>query len=103
MRRSGSWAAGALGALLVVAGVLVFAAANRGAGDFGWVTYAPLEQNEPVPYSSSLGLTYFPEGWQVAWTGTHLLGAGLVVLVLAVLCGWLPGRRAERRVRPLPE
>jgi len=35
----------------------------------------------------------------VLWTGTHLVGAGLLVLgllVLAGLAGWLFGRRAGR-------
>ena len=101
MRRTAPWFAGALGALLIVAGVFVFAAANRAAGEFGWFSggYVPLEPGDPVPYSSTFHLTYFESGWDVRWTGTHLIGAGLVVLgalVLAALGGWLAGRRVRR-------
>jgi heme/copper-type cytochrome/quinol oxidase subunit 1 len=81
----------ALGLVLVVAGVVVFAAAGRSPADFGWTSYAPLE---PGPYRSGLALS-FDDGWTVLWTGGHLLGATLVVLgllVLAAVGGWLLGR-----------
>ena len=90
------WVVGALGVLLVVGGIVIFALAN--AAGFGWTTYtasyAPLE---PDAYSSQLSLT-FSDG-SVLWSGQHALGAGCVVaglLVLVGLGGWLLGRRTGR-------
>jgi heme/copper-type cytochrome/quinol oxidase subunit 1 len=83
------------GAVLAVAGVLVFAAANRGPADFGWSSYAPLQERE----TGYLSAVAFSDG-TVLWTGRHMLGAGLLVLGLLVLTGtlaWLLGRRAGRR------
>jgi heme/copper-type cytochrome/quinol oxidase subunit 1 len=88
-----------LGVVLVLTGIAVFAAANRGAPpDFGWSSYAPLTK-AVGPYQS--GIT-FSDG-AVLWTGEHLLGAGLVVLgglALAGTGGWLLGRRSGRRTVP---
>jgi hypothetical protein len=99
------WALGGLGALLCVAGAVVFALANR--SPVGWTaytgSYAPLGPAMPGRYSdayqSELTLT-FSDGWSVLWTGDHLLGALLVVLgllVLAAVGGWALGRRSGRR------
>jgi hypothetical protein len=103
MRRAAPWPVAGLGVVLVAAGVAVFAAANRGAADFGWSSYAPLEQTDSA-YRTAI--TYsFSGGTTVLWTGQHLLGAGLVVLGLVVLTGvggWLLGRRAGRRATPRP-
>jgi hypothetical protein len=85
-----------LGLVSVVAGVLVFAWANRSPADFGWTAYAPLEPVPGGPYRSDLTLT-FHDGWTVLWTAGHLVGAVLVVLgllVLAAVGGWLLGRRS---------
>jgi heme/copper-type cytochrome/quinol oxidase subunit 1 len=85
----------ALGLVLVVVGVVVFAIAGRSPAEFGWTSYAPLEPGAPGPYRSGLTLS-FDDGWAVLWTGGHLLGAALVVLgllVLAAVGGWLLGRR----------
>jgi heme/copper-type cytochrome/quinol oxidase subunit 1 len=98
VRRAVPWLVALFGTGLVVAGVVVFAAANRGPLDFGWSSYAPLAQNE-VAYQ---GAITFADGAAVLWTGQHLWGAGLVVLGLLVLVGvggWLLGRRAGRRER----
>ena len=95
MRRAAPWLVGGLGAALVLAGVLVFAAANRGPVDFGWASYAPLQETQ----TAYLSAVTFSEG-TVVWTGQHLLGAALLVLGLLLLTGvggWLLGRRAGRR------
>ena len=100
MRRAVPWLVAGLGAVLVAAGAAVFAAANRGGADFGWSSYAPLEQ-APSAYRSAIT---FSDG-SVLWTGRHLLGAGLLVLGLLVLAGvggWLLGRRGGRRANPRP-
>jgi heme/copper-type cytochrome/quinol oxidase subunit 1 len=96
VRRAVPWLVALLGAALVVAGVVVFASANRGPVDFGWTAYAPLEQTRDA-YQSVVSFT---DGATVLWTGQHVLGAGLLVLGLLVLVGagcWLLGRRAGRR------
>jgi heme/copper-type cytochrome/quinol oxidase subunit 1 len=96
VRRAVPWLVALLGAALVVAGVVVFAAANRGLVDFGWTAYAPLEQTQQA-YQRAITFT---DSATVLWTGQHLLGAGLLVLGLLVLigvCCWLLGRRAGRR------
>jgi heme/copper-type cytochrome/quinol oxidase subunit 1 len=101
MRRALPWLVAGLGAVLVAAGVVVFTAANRGAADFGWSSYAPLEPTDDA-YRSAITYT-FSGGTTVLWTGQHLLGAGLVVLGLLVLNGvggWLLGRRVGRRAIP---
>jgi heme/copper-type cytochrome/quinol oxidase subunit 1 len=88
------------GALLVVAGVLVFATANRAQADFGWSAYTPLQES-PGAYLRAVDYT-FSDG-AVLWTRQHLLGAGLVLLGLLVLTAavaWLLGRRAGRRGTP---
>jgi len=98
------WVLGFLGSALVLGGVVVFAAANGAwggpPGDFGWTTYtgsyAPLRPGEPRAYESVVS---FPPDGSVLWTSWHLAGAGLVVLgllVLAVLGGWVLGRRPRR-------
>ena len=95
MRRAVPWLLLGVGAALAVAGGLVFAAANRGPMDFGWSSYAPLQETR-TPYLSTVT---FSDG-SVLWTGQHLLGACLLVLGLLVLtgaAGWLLGRRAGRR------
>ena len=92
MRRRGPWLVGALGVLLLVAGIVVFAFANS--ADFGWTAYTPLEADA---YTSYLSLT-FSDG-AVLWTRHHALGAGLVLagaLVLVGLGGWVLGRRTGR-------
>ena len=97
MRRAGPWLVGALGIVLLVVGIVVFALANS--ADFGWTaytsSYAPLEPEDA--YSSSLSLT-FSDG-AVLWSRGHLLGAGsalLGLLVIVGLGGWLLGRRSAR-------
>lgn len=97
MRRAVPWLVAGVGAVLAVAGALVFAAANRGPADFGWSAYAPLRETR-ADYSNAVT---FSDG-AVLWTRQHLLGAGLLVLGLLVLTGavaWLLGRRAGRRTR----
>jgi heme/copper-type cytochrome/quinol oxidase subunit 1 len=98
VRRAVPWLVAGLGAALVVAGVLVFAAANRGPMDFGWTSYAPLQETQ----TAYLSAVTFADG-TVVWTGQHLLGAGLLVLGLLLLTGvggWLLGRRTGRRTTP---
>jgi heme/copper-type cytochrome/quinol oxidase subunit 1 len=98
VRRAIPWLVTGCGVVLVVAGVLVFAAANRGPVEFGWASYAPLQETQ----SAYLNAVTYSDG-TVLWTGQHLLGAGLVVLGLLVLTGagaWLLGRRAGRRGSP---
>jgi heme/copper-type cytochrome/quinol oxidase subunit 1 len=98
VRRAVPWLVAGFGAVLVIAGVLVFAAANRGPADFGWSSYAPLQETD----SAYLSSVTFSAG-TVAWTGEHLLGAALAVVGLLVLTGtaaWLLGRRAGRRGTP---
>lgn len=95
MRRAVPWLVAGLGAGLVVAGALVFAAANRGPADFGWSSYSPLQETQ----TAYLSAVTFSDG-TVLWTGQHLWGAGLAVLGLLVLTSvvaWLLGRRAGRR------
>jgi heme/copper-type cytochrome/quinol oxidase subunit 1 len=98
VRRAVPWLVAGLGAALVVAGVGVFAAANRGPMDFGWTSYTPLQETQ----TAYLSAVTFADG-TVVWTAQHLLGAGLLVLGLLVLTGalaWLLGRRAGRRGAP---
>ena len=88
-----------VGALLVVAGVVVFVIANRSGGpaDFGWTAYAPLSETRDLASRVTLS---FADRWTVLWTGGHLLGAALVVLGLLTLAGiggWLLGRRSGAR------
>jgi hypothetical protein len=99
VRRAAPWLTAAAGAALVVAGVLVFWAANRS----GWVvhggSYAPLVPAEASESRPDLGL----DG-TVLWTGRHAAGAGLAVLgllLLAAVGGWALGRRSGRRA-PAP-
>ena len=96
MRRPLPWLTAALGLVLLGAGVVVFAVANRSpSGDFGWTAYAPLD---PEVRNGEVTLT-FDGAWTVLWTGSHLLGAGLVIaglVVVAALGGWLWGRRSSR-------
>jgi hypothetical protein len=99
VRRFLPGAAAALGAALVLAGVIVFEVANRSGSplEFGWSAYAPLEPS--VAYQSDVSLN-FSDRWAVLWTGTHLLGAALIVLGLLTLTavgGWLLGRRSGAR------
>ena len=101
VRRAVLWLLALLGAGLVTAGVLVFAAANHGPAafggpDFGWSAYMTLDQARDVHPSAIM----FSDRATVLWTGRHLLGAGLLVLGLLVLTGvggWLLGRRSGRR------
>ena len=98
MRRALPWVLLGCGGVLALAGVLVFAVANRGPQDFGWTAYAPLQE---IGTDYVNGVT-FSDG-SVLWTAQHLLGAGLLVLGLLVLTGagaWLLGRRAGRRAGP---
>jgi heme/copper-type cytochrome/quinol oxidase subunit 1 len=98
VRRAIPWLVAGIGAALAVAGVLVFAVANRGPADFGWSSYAPLQETQ----SAYVSAVTFSAG-SVLWTGQHLLGAGLLVAGLLVLTGalaWLLGRRAGRRETP---
>ena len=100
MRRALPWLLGGLGAVLVEAGVAVFASANRSPTDYGWSSYAPLQplQNPRATYT-------FVDTATVLWTGQHLLGAGLLVLgalALTGVAGWLLGHRAGRRETPRP-
>lgn len=92
MRRALPWLVAGLGVVLAAGGVAVFWATTlSGAGGVGWSAYAPLGPGDPFPPGA---------GWQVAWTGGHLLGAALLaagLLVLAALGGWLLGRRSARR------
>jgi hypothetical protein len=90
------WLVGALGVLLLVVGIAVFALADT--AGFGWTSYtagyAPLGPDDVTAdwYIS------FADG-SVLWTAQHALGAGFVVsglLVLVGLGGWLLGRRPGR-------
>jgi heme/copper-type cytochrome/quinol oxidase subunit 1 len=97
MRRALPWIVAALGVVLAVAGIALFAAANRGPADFGWAAYGPLQ-----PTQSTVTYT-FADNATVLWTGQHLLGAGLLVvglLLLTGVAGWLLGWRAGRRTAP---
>lgn len=99
MRRRLPAVLAALGAALVVAGVIVFAVANRAGTplEVGWSAYTPLPAE--VAYRSDATVV-LGDRWSVLWTGAHLLGAGLVVLGLLVLTavgGWVLGRRAGSR------
>jgi hypothetical protein len=92
-----------LGWLLVAGGVLVFWRANR-PGAAGWTGYTggyePLQSDEGGAYRNVI---FVSDGWTVLWTGGHLAGAVLVgvgLLVLAVLTGWLVGRRTGRPRTP---
>jgi hypothetical protein len=96
VRRALPWVVGALGGVLLLAGVVVFAVANS--AEFGWTaytaSYAPLE---PAVDAGPVGVT-FSEG-AVLWSPQHALGAGLAVLGLLVLVGlggWVLGRRSRR-------
>ena len=104
MRRALPWIVGAVGGALVVAGAVVFVLANKaGVPDFGWTAYAPLEPEVAPAYSSDLVLSF--DGWTVLWTAGHLLGvllAGLGLLLLTGLAGWLLGRRSGRRATSRP-
>lgn len=104
MRRALPWITGLVGAALVLAGAIVFALANRaGVADLGWTAYAPLQPEVTPAWSSDLVLSF--DGWTVLWTGGHLLGvllAGLGLLLLTGLGGWLLGRRSGRRATPRP-
>jgi drug/metabolite transporter (DMT)-like permease len=100
MSRTAAAATAVVGALLVVAGVALFALANS--ADFGWTTYTGgYEPLEPGAYESELELT-FSDG-SVLWDRQHAIGAGIAVaglLLLAVLGGWLLGRRTTRPGTP---
>ena len=98
MRRVLPWLVAGLGAVLAIAGVLVFAAANRGPQHFGWTAYAPLQDIG----SDYVDAVTFSDG-SVLWTREHLLGASLLVvglLVLTAALAWSLGRRAGRREPP---
>ena len=96
MRRALPWLIAALGGVLAVAGVAVFASANSsGVGWAGYMGEAPLE---PITEAYQSDLILFSDG-AVLWTRQHALGAVLVVLGLLVLAGfggWLLGRRRAR-------
>ena len=98
MRRALPWLIAGSGAVLVEAGIAVFATAGHGPADFGWSAYAPLE-----PIQGPAATYTFVDSATVLWTGQHLLGAGLLVLGLLALVGvggWLLGRRSGRRATP---
>jgi hypothetical protein len=89
---------GALGGVLVGAGVAVFWLTNTRRWTVHDGSYAPLEPGSA--YRSRLTLTV-DDRWTVLWTGGHLTGALLVVaglLVLAATGGWWLGRRGARPV-----
>ncbi len=92
MRRALPWLVAGLGVVLAIGGVAVFWVTTlSGAGGGGWSAYAPLAPGDPPPPGA---------GWQVTWTGGHLLGAALLVaglLVLAAVTGWSLGRRSAHR------
>jgi len=95
VRRAAPWLVAGLGAALVVAGGLVFAAGDHGPLDFGWTSYTPLQETQ----SAYLSAVTFADG-TVVWTGQRVLGAALLALGLLLLTGvggWLLGRRAGRR------
>ena len=84
MTRRLPWLLGALAGLLLVAGVVVFAAANTAREVVYEGSYALLEPEavSDVP-------------WSVLWAAQHAIGAALVapaLLVLTFLGGWLLGR-----------
>ena len=89
------WLIGALGGVLLLAGVLILALAAPGPGVVVYDgSYAPLAEVGSA-YESSLSLT-FDDPPVVAWTARQALGAGLAalgLLVLVALAGWLLGRR----------
>jgi hypothetical protein len=90
VRRRGPLLVAVAGWLLVAAGVVTFWSANQA----GWTAYTASYQ--PLQPGESLPVVFFGDGWTVMWTGTHLVGAALVVLgllVLAALAGWSIGRR----------
>ena len=98
MRRALPWLIAGSGAVLVEAGIAVFATAGHEPSDFGWSAYAPLE-----PTQAPSATYTFVDSATVLWTGQHLLGAGLLVLGLLVLAGvggWLLGLRTGRRSPP---
>jgi hypothetical protein len=94
----------AVGVVLVVAGVIVFAGASRSSPEFGWTSYAPLEPGVQRGFRGHLG-SVPADGWTVLWTGGHLTGALLVVLgllLLAAVGGWLLGSTSARQAsRPV--
>ena len=95
MRRRLPSLVSALGGLLVLVGVVVFALANRPHEVVYEGSYEPLSEVDSA-YESRL--TYaFDGGWSVTWTSGHLIGVCLLVLGLlglAALGGWVVGRRA---------
>jgi heme/copper-type cytochrome/quinol oxidase subunit 1 len=74
-------------AAMLLAG-LVFLAQPVSQEDFGWFAYAPLATGPVVPQ----GLMFMGAA---AWTGSALIGVGL--LVLAFWSGYRTGRQARGR------
>jgi hypothetical protein len=68
------WLLGALAGPLLVAGVVVFAAANTAREVVYEGSYAPLEPEAPAAVP-----------WSVLWTAQHAIGAGLVTAASFVL------------------
>jgi hypothetical protein len=101
MRRAVPWVTGVLAVALLVAGAVTFAATEPATpGDVGWSADEPLPPGRPVPYTSTLVLSF--DDSTVMWSDGGLVGAGLVVgglLLLAALAGWAVGRRARGAAR----
>lgn len=97
MRQVSPRLVGALGALLVTVGAVVFAAAAGGPVGVVYDGVHPLLDEVDSAYESSMTLT-LDDGLAVAWTTGQALGASSVVLgllVLAALGGWLMRGRPD--------
>jgi hypothetical protein len=95
VRRSFPPLLGLLGALLVLVGAVVFAAASGGPDV---VTYDAVYPEPESAYDSTLALS-FDDGLLLAWSAGQVVGAALVasgLLVVAALGGWAYGRGGSR-------
>ncbi len=80
MNRVLPWIVAAIGAVLLVVGVVLFVVANS--TEFGWTAYG-----SPPVFSDGMFL----------WTRQHTAGLSIAVLGLVILVGlggWLLGRRS---------